>query len=169
MKIMRLLLLSLSILNFNIAIAAIDALEFENPSQQKRYQAIIAELRCLVCQNQNLADSDAELAQDLRTKTYDMILNGNSDAEIYEFMQSRYGDFVLYRPPLNSKTWLLWFGPFVLLLVALGIAFKSIRKRATYEEMILPNKQSQAERLRIQSLLRDTPSLSSQNKQKTDN
>lgn len=146
--------------------ASIEALQFDNQDQQKRYQGIIAELRCLVCQNQNLADSDAELAKDLRSKTYDMIVNGNSDSEIYEFMQSRYGDFVLYNPPLNTKTWLLWFGPFVLLLIAISVAVQSIRKRARFEEMIQTNRQNQSDRLRVQSLLRDTPSLTTNQKKK---
>lgn len=162
-------LLTIISCSFYTAHAATEQLNFKNQTQQKRYQHIIAELRCLVCQNQNLADSDAELAQDLRSKTHNMILNGNSDAEIYEFMRSRYGDFVLYKPPLNSKTWLLWFGPFLLLLAAIGIAFKSIRMRAKYhkesEAKIQPNKQNQAKQLGIQNLLRDTPSLSRQSKQ----
>jgi len=89
---------------------------------------MIAQLRCLVCQNQNLADSNADLAKDLRARTYQMISAGATDQEIVEFMIARYGDFVLYKPPLRWRTALLWLGPFAILLIALGIFFFTIRK-----------------------------------------
>ena len=110
-----LLLLSFSL----VAIAAgVEPRAFDRPEQEARYRALIAELRCLVCQNQTLAESDAELARDLRDQTYEMIQAGRSDDEIVEFMVGRYGDFVLYRPPVTVTTALLWFGPAV--LVTLG-------------------------------------------------
>lgn len=93
-----------------------------NELQQSRYQALIAELRCLVCQNQNIADSNAPLAVDLRAQVEEMILAGQTDAEIKDYLVERYGDFVLYRPPLKPQTWLLWGGPFLLLLLGLLIA-----------------------------------------------
>ncbi len=107
---------------------AIETYLFQNEVQEKRYQRMIAELRCLVCQNQNLADSNADLARDLRAKTHAMIVAGASDPEIISYMVERYGDFVLYRPPFKSKTWLLWVGPFLILLVALVIFGMTIRK-----------------------------------------
>ena len=108
--------------------AVLEPLKFDSSSQESRYKALIAELRCLVCQNQNLADSNAELARDLRLLTHNMILSGSSDTEIVQFMVSRYGDFVLYRPPLRLRTILLWLGPFAILLIALGIFFFTVRK-----------------------------------------
>lgn len=108
--------------------AAIETYEFANPQEESRYQKMIAELRCLVCQNQNLADSNAELAKDLRAKTYEMIKAGSSDSEIADFMVARYGDFVLYKPPLKTRTLLLWIGPFAILLIALIVYAMTIRK-----------------------------------------
>ncbi len=109
--------------------AVIEQYSFENAQQEQLYQSMIKELRCLVCQNQNLADSNADLAKDLRNKTYEMVTTGNSRKEIADFMVARYGDFVLYRPPVNSSTALLWFGPFVFLALALLIAWRIIRRR----------------------------------------
>ena len=90
------------------------------PEQQSRYIHIISELRCLVCQNQTIADSNAELAVDLRDRVHSQILAGKTDAEILDYMTQRYGDFVLYRPPLKAKTIALWAGPFLLLTIALA-------------------------------------------------
>ena len=115
------------------SLANIEILEFTNPVEELRYKKIIDELRCLVCQNQNLADSNANLAQDLRKKTYDMIRNGRSDTEIINYMVTRYGDFVLYRPPLKFSTLLLWTGPILLLSLSLGVLWRVIRKRRAPE------------------------------------
>ena len=98
--------------------AAEALLEFDSPQQEERYQGLIEELRCMVCQNQNLADSNAGLAQDLRDRTYDMVREGKSDQDIIDYMVDRYGEFVLYRPPLKMTTLLLWFGPAVILIIA---------------------------------------------------
>lgn len=103
---------------------------FDNPEQQARYETLIKELRCLVCQNQTIADSHAELALDLRDKVATLIAEGRSDEEIIEYLTARYGDFVLYRPPLQSNTLLLWFGPFLLLLVAGVVLIFTVRRRA---------------------------------------
>lgn len=103
--------------------------EFENAAQLERYQTLIYELRCLVCQNQNLADSDADLAADLRREVYRMIVAGKSDDAIIDFMVTRYGDFVLYRPPLKAKTVLLWAGPFVLAIAGLAVLLVQLRQR----------------------------------------
>ena len=111
-----------------MSFAAIEMYQFSNAEDEIRYQKMIAELRCLVCQNQNLADSNAELAQDLRAKTFEMINAGASNNEIAEFMVARYGDFVLYRPPLKGQTLLLWIGPFGILLIALVVFFITIRR-----------------------------------------
>lgn len=100
-----------------------------SPEAQARWNHIAAELRCLVCQNESLASSHAELAVDLRREVRRLIDQGQSDAEIRAFLVSRYGDFVLYRPELKPVTWLLWFGPFALLLLALGVALRLMRRR----------------------------------------
>ncbi len=109
-------------------LAVIETYEFSDPAHESRYQDMIAQLRCLVCQNQNLADSNAELAKDLRAKTYEMINAGASDEDIADFMIARYGDFVLYKPPLRLRTTLLWGGPFALLLIALIVFFFTVQR-----------------------------------------
>ena len=100
-----------------------------DPVLEKRVLALAAELRCLVCQNQTIADSTAPLAEDLRRQVREMIARGESDKQIIDFMTQRYGDFVLYRPPLKASTVMLWAGPFVLLLAAAGVLGLNIRKR----------------------------------------
>ena len=96
---------------------------------QARYERLTNELRCLVCQNQTVADSNADLARDLRDQTRAMLLDGASDEQIVAFMTERYGDFVLYRPPLSSRTALLWAAPAVLLLIGAIALGRIIRRR----------------------------------------
>ncbi len=117
-----------------LAHAADVPVKFNDPEQADRYYAMLEEVRCLVCQNQSLADSNAELAQDLRNEIYNMITTEKSDSEIISFLVERYGDFVLYRPPLQENTWLLWLGPFLFLLVGIVVAVIIIRKQATSAE-----------------------------------
>ncbi|MBL8314963.1 MAG: cytochrome c-type biogenesis protein CcmH [Rubrivivax sp.] len=102
----------------------------EDPALEKRVMAISAELRCLVCQNQTIADSHAELAVDLRNQVRDMLRKGQSQDDIVSYMTARYGDFVLYRPPLKQSTALLWFGPLALLLGALVALVVALRRRS---------------------------------------
>jgi cytochrome c-type biogenesis protein CcmH len=101
-----------------------------DPVAEKRLQDLSSELRCLVCQNQTIADSNAELAQDLRHEIRGMIKEGKSDKEIIDFMVVRYGDFVLYRPPVKGITLLLWGGPLALLLIGLFALVRYLRQRA---------------------------------------
>jgi cytochrome c-type biogenesis protein CcmH len=96
---------------------------------EQRLKVLESELRCLVCQNQTLADSNAGLADDLRREVRTLALAGKSDVEIRDFLVSRYGDFVLYDPPVKSITWLLWFGPFALLTVGAGVWITILRRR----------------------------------------
>ena len=124
-------------------------LEFESPAQEQRYMDLIEELRCLVCQNQNLADSHADLAQDLREEVQRMILIGNSDSEIKEFMVARYGDFVLYRPPLKQSTWLLWGAPFLLLFTGFIILYRYTAGRRREPVLEL----SESQRAQLQAIL----------------
>jgi len=127
---MRTLMVVLILLLSAPALAAIGVYQFDTPEQEARFKRLSEELRCLVCQNQNLADSNAELALDLRRQVHTMILAGKSDADIVSFMTERYGDFVLYRPPVNAGTLLLWVGPFVLLLVGVVVMGRLVRQRA---------------------------------------
>ena len=103
--------------------AAIDVYDFDSPRQEAQYRGLIEELRCPKCQNQNLASSDAPIAQDLKQKTYDMIKDGRSDTEIRQYMQERYGDFISYSPPVRPSTWILWFFPPLVLMLALAVWF----------------------------------------------
>ncbi len=110
-------------------VAGIEERTFDTPQQEALYIELTKELRCLVCQNQNLADSNADLAKDLREKAYEMVIAGKTRAEITEFMIARYGDFVLYRPPVKKSTFFLWLGPFVFLVIALGVLISFLRKK----------------------------------------
>lgn len=101
----------------------------EDPRLEARLQALAKELRCLVCQNESLADSNAELARDLRREIREMMRQGRSDREVVDFLVARYGDFVLYRPPVKSTTLPLWAGPFVLLAIGLGVLAVVVRRR----------------------------------------
>ncbi|MBK6727949.1 MAG: cytochrome c-type biogenesis protein CcmH [Xanthomonadales bacterium] len=101
---------------------AIDPLPFANEAEERRFQSLAQELRCLVCQNQNIADSDAGLARDLRKEVFEMMRAGKSDDEIKQFLTERYGDFVLYRPPFKATTLVLWVGPLLILVVGFAIA-----------------------------------------------
>ena len=125
----RLLLIVLSIWMVNLQAGPIETYRFDNSEREALYKKMIAELRCLVCQNQNLADSNAELAVDLRRKTYEMVSAGKSEQEIMTYMVNRYGNFVLYRPPLNNATLLLWIGPFIILAVGLFVLIRVIKRR----------------------------------------
>ena len=102
---------------------------FEDPAQQARYEQLNRELRCLVCQNQTIADSTAPLAADLRREVREMMQAGRTDAEIRQFMIERYGDFVLYRPRMNATNFLLWASPVLLLLIGGSVAVRFIRRR----------------------------------------
>tara|TARA_X000000368_G_C22915618_1_gene660650 strand:- start:246 stop:656 length:411 start_codon:yes stop_codon:yes gene_type:complete len=106
---------------------------FNNKNLEQRYYSLIEEIRCLVCQNQSLADSDAPLAQDLRNEIYKMIHSKKSNNQITNYLVERYGDFVLYRPPLKKNTWFLWFGPFLFLAIAFFIVFFVIRNQSRNE------------------------------------
>ena len=129
----------------------------QDEAAEKRLNAISAELRCLVCQNESLAGSNAELAHDLRREIRGMIQAGKSDAEIMDFMVSRYGDFVRYRPPVNPVTWLLWCGPFVLLA---GAAYGLVRMvRGNQRSNAATPTLDEAQRANAQSLLQDTDKL----------
>ena len=108
---------------------AVDTHQLSDPEQQETYETLTKELRCLVCQNQTIADSNAELAADLRRQVYEMLQQGKSRDEIIQFMTDRYGDFVLYKPPFQGKTSVLWIAPVVFLLMGLITVFFFIRRK----------------------------------------
>jgi cytochrome c-type biogenesis protein CcmH len=133
------------------ASVTLESFTFAGANEEQRFKDLIEELRCLVCQNQSLIDSDAELAHDLRAEVYGMMKEGKSDAQIIDFLVTRYGDFVLYSPPVKPSTWLIWFGPFVLLLIALLLLMRSLRRhqQAPREDY------SAADRKRVEQILAD--------------
>lgn len=99
--------------------AVVEYHPFDDPAKEQAYQTLISELRCLVCQNQTIADSNADLAKDLRQQVYDMLQQGKSQQDVVDFMTQRYGDFVMYKPAFNLKTALLWLGPIVFVLIGI--------------------------------------------------
>ena len=129
------------------------ATQAANPELEKRVQAISEELRCLVCQNQTIADSHADLAIDLKNQVREMLVQGKSNKEVSDYMVQRYGDFVLYRPPVKSTTWLLWFGPFLLLIG--GIILLGLKLKNRPQPEVLP----EADMQRAAELLRDTTDI----------
>ena len=107
---------------------SIEVNDFETIDQQSRYTQLIENIRCPVCQGQSIGGSNSGLAKDLREKVYEMILDGKSDADIYSYMVERYGDFVVYKPPLNIKTFLLWFAPLMIMVLSLFFLIRSTRQ-----------------------------------------
>ncbi|WP_408021571.1 cytochrome c-type biogenesis protein [Solemya pervernicosa gill symbiont] len=134
--------------------AAINSYEFNTPEEEQTFKELSSELRCLVCQNQNLEDSNAELAQDLRDKVYKMVQRGDSKSQITDYMVERYGDFVLYRPPVKPSTYILWFSPLVLIAVGLFMLIRFIRRRTATADAPLSNE----ERERLQDILKEKDS-----------
>jgi len=128
------------------AAAQVEAVQFATAQQEKLYRDLLRELRCLVCANQSLSDSNADLAGDLRARVYEMVAAGQSRAAIVDYMVARYGDYVLYRPRLSAATWFLWFAPFV--LAAAGIVFVLLLSRGRHRAPPLTAAQTaQARRL----------------------
>jgi len=133
------------------AVAGLEAFDFSGNVDEHRFKALISELRCLVCQNQSLADSDADLAHDLRLEVYEHMQHGESNKQITKFLVSRYGDFVLYNPPVQRSTYLLWYGPFVLLALGLLILLINVRRRGRQSDTGF----SPEEQARLDALLGD--------------
>ena len=121
-----------------------------DPALEERVMNLARELRCLVCQNETLADSRADLAEDLRNQIREQMRAGKSDKEIIDFLTARYGKFILYRPPMDPTTYLLWFGPFVLLLAGLTLLFRYVKQR---RELITEQPLSASEHDRAEALL----------------
>ena len=146
----KLLVLMLSLLVINVARAAENAPAADDPQLDKRVMELAENLRCLVCQNQTIADSPAQLATDLKKQIREKMKQGMSDRDIIDYMVARYGDFVLYRPPLKGTTMLLWFGPLLFLAAGLAALFYRVTRRRKYNAAKL----SDADRARAAALLK---------------
>ena len=118
-------------------------LEFVDAAEEARFRALAAELRCVMCQNNSLADSNAQIAHDLRVQVLALMRDGMSDAQIKDYLVERYSEFVLYQPPLRPKTWLLWFGPALVLLGGLVTVVVIVRRRAVAAPVAVPRDDEQ--------------------------
>jgi cytochrome c-type biogenesis protein CcmH len=151
-------LLCIFLLMMSCGSYAVDTHQLSDPKQQETYETLTKELRCLVCQNQTIADSNAELAGDLRRQVYEMLQQGKSKQEIIQFMTDRYGDFVLYKPPFKGKTSVLWVAPVVFLLLGLITVFFFIRRKkaaANLDSKIGALEKDVEKRKKIRSLLEE--------------
>ncbi len=110
-----------------------DIYPLDSAKKEAQFNHLLKDLRCLVCQNQDLADSNAELAKDLRQQVYQLVRDGKTDTEIRDYLTSRYGDFILFNPPVKAVTLLLWFGPFLFLVLGFIIFWRTCFKRTSYE------------------------------------
>ncbi|MDM8545754.1 cytochrome c-type biogenesis protein [Candidatus Venteria ishoeyi] len=144
------LFLSLFVMPWSVMAIDKNVETFADAAEEERFRALTEELRCVVCQNQSLADSDASLAQDLRNEVRGMVNQGQSNQEITTFLVERYGEFVLYRPPVKPSTWLLWLGPGFLLLIAFLIMLYFIRNQAKRKPDL---ELSQTDREKLNTLL----------------
>ena len=153
-KILFILMISItSIFASNTVYASpVETFEFNDEVTKVRFQALSKELRCPKCQNQNLADSNSPIAADLRRELYELLQQGKADIEIVDFMVARYGEFVLYRPRVSSLTYVLWFGPALLILIGVIVVIIILRKKpATKENLALDSQQQEKLKQLLQS------------------
>jgi cytochrome c-type biogenesis protein CcmH len=136
-----------------VAYGAIDTYEFRDEAERERYRTLTEELRCPKCQNQNIADSNAPIAMDLRKEIFRMLEEGQSNDQIIDYLVARYGDFVRYRPPVTKTTLLLWYGPAALLILGLGVLAFIIVRRRRVDGTPAAQTLTEAERQRLASLL----------------
>ncbi|HHQ4776813.1 TPA: cytochrome c-type biogenesis protein [Aeromonas veronii] len=134
--------------------AAIDVYTFENDNQEQVFRELTKELRCPKCQNQDIADSNAGLAKDLRDKTYQMVREGKNKEEIVDYMVARYGNFILYNPPLMASTLILWLGPLLVIVIGLGVVVIRSRRSAVTSEPV-DSTLSDEEQRRLAELLKE--------------
>ena len=135
------LLFSSLTFSLNATAAPIETFEFDSAETEKIFHKLSDELRCLVCQNQNIAESNADLAKDLRLEIYTMLSRGQSEEEIVDFMVQRYGDYVLYRPPFKPMTWLLWFGPILVFIFGLIYAVRLMKSQSAETQVVSLSKE----------------------------
>ncbi|MEH6444201.1 MAG: cytochrome c-type biogenesis protein [Oceanospirillaceae bacterium] len=137
---MKYIVLMLMLMLFSLpSFAAIDTFKFDTDEKRELFRQLSEELRCPKCQNQNLSDSNSAIAKDLRVELYRMVVDGQNTTQIKDFMVERYGEFVLYRPSVNSLTYALWYGPFVLLIVGFIIVFSLSRNRKSAKKIVTNN------------------------------
>jgi cytochrome c-type biogenesis protein CcmH len=147
----RVAIFFLLLICFSFGVLAKDAQPTEDPQIEQRMKNLTEQLRCLVCQNETLADSHADLAEDLRKQIREQMKAGKSDREIIAFLTERYGDFVLYKPPIKTTTYLLWFGPFVFLFGGTVVLYRYLSRR---RQMIEDKPLSAEERKQAEEILR---------------
>ena len=155
-KVLFIIMISLaSLFVSNIVYASpVETFEFQDEVTKIRFQALSKELRCPKCQNQNLADSNSPIAADLRRELYELLQQGKADSEVVDFMVARYGEFVLYRPRVSSLTYILWFGPALLILIGIIVVVIILRKKpATKENLALDSHQQE----KLKQLLQPNP------------
>ncbi|MDG1486471.1 MAG: cytochrome c-type biogenesis protein CcmH [Porticoccaceae bacterium] len=146
----------LSLLLANMAVASTAVVEFSDESLRIRYQQLVQELRCPKCQNQNLADSNSPISEDLRAQVHRLLEEGMSDREIKNYLKSRYSEFILYRPEVNQNTWLLWAAPVVFLLFGLWVLYRLYFNRSSSDMPMEQNDQlSSVDQQRLDQLLRN--------------
>ncbi len=161
MKLRSLLIILVLFTLAPLGYAAIDTYEFSTPDRQQRFSVLTNELRCPKCQNQNIADSNSPIANDLRREIYRMLEEGKSDDQVIEFLVDRYGEFVLYKPRFSSKTIVLWGGPVLFLLIGLMVLFGLLSKNSRVDSVVSEkgadsqrkNQLSEDERQRLKKLL----------------
>lgn len=134
-SISKLILLLVLFYSYSAAAAPIETFQFDSPEAEKTFHKLSEELRCLVCQNQNIAESNADLAKDLRLEIYTMLTKGKTEEEIVAFMVDRYGDYVLYRPPFKPMTWLLWFGPIIVFFIGLIFVVRFLKAQSARKQV----------------------------------
>ncbi|HVL01431.1 MAG TPA: cytochrome c-type biogenesis protein [Dongiaceae bacterium] len=140
--------------------ATIDAYEFKSPEDEQRFRVLVEELRCPKCQNQNISDSNAGLAKDIKDRAYRLINEGKSNSEITAYMVERFGDFITYRPPVRPVTWFLWFGPFVLAVLAGLIILTRKLRQPRVAVQVSPEQEA-----RVQALLQQLDQVETGGKQ----
>lgn len=148
------LLLTLALLSPALGRAAIDVYQFDNEQQEQTFRELTRELRCPKCQNQDIADSNAGLAKDLRDKTYQMVHQGKEKQEVIDYMVARYGNFILYDPPMMASTLILWLGPLGVIVIGLGVVLARARKTPRARQAA-PQELSEEERNRLAALLKE--------------
>lgn len=146
----------LSLLLANMAVASTAVVEFSDESLRIRYQQLVQELRCPKCQNQNLADSNSPISEDLRAQVHRLLEQGMTDREIKDYLKSRYSEFILYRPEVNQNTWLLWAAPVLFLLFGLWVLYRMYFNRPSSDISVAQNDQlSSVDQQRLDQLLRN--------------
>ena len=152
-KLFLVLLLLLTCWSTPLVATTLAEYHFDTPEQKEEFRRLSEQLRCMVCQNESLAGSDAELAQDLRREVYNMMKSGQTEEQIIDFMVSRYGDFVLYEPPFKPSTYPLWIGPFILFAIGCLLLIRTLSKKKRSHEVEL----SEEEQQRLDELLKQSP------------